>query len=179
MTDKKDPTIGDVMRRAEDAVGGLVGMASATVGGHSEKLFMQQARISDLYEIEAAEVALRRSSSEHVRMFANTMVEDHRNSIQQMSKAMTGQGGEAALPSELDARRRAMIDNLRNVSDGKFDQTYISQQQAAHREALTLFEGFAKSHQGSALGAFAAGAVPVLQQHASLLDATASGLAEA
>lgn len=174
MVGERESALGDLARRAQDAVGGLVGKASAAVGGHSETMFAQQARIADLYEIEAAEVALSRSSSEAVRSFAETIVNDHRNSVQQMEKAIIGREEKLSLANELDSRRRSMVNNLKAVTDDEFDRTYINQQRAAHDEAMTLFETFAKSHQQTVLGAFAAGAIPVLQQHAELLDGAQS-----
>lgn len=171
MNDRTESGVGDVLHKAEDAVGGAVGMASAVIGGHSAAMFVQNARISDLYEIEAARTALCRSQSPYVRRFAQTMIDDHENSIQQLSKAVRGKDVEAKLPARIDKRRRAMIEHLAEASDQEFDRTYLSQQKEAHREALTLFEGYASSGEGSPLGAYASGAIPVLRQHHEMLEA--------
>lgn len=169
MNDQKSGSgAGQLFNKVEDAVAGAVGLASAAVGGHSEKMFVESARISDLYETRAAEIALERSRSPQVRAYAEQMLSDHRNSIQQMEKALIGSDLNA--PAELDSRRRGMIDHLEQANDQSFDQTYLMQQKAAHHEALTLYEGFASSAQGTALAAFAAGGVPVLRQHKDRLE---------
>lgn len=162
----------DTVDRVKDAIGGAVGLASAAVGGHSEAMFVKNARIADLYEIRAAEIALSRTRSPELRRYAETMVDDHRNSIHQLEKALVGKDVE--VPAELDTRRQSMIEHLVDASDEAFDETYVKQQHAAHSEAMTLFEGYAKSGAGTPLGAYAAGAIPVLKQHRELL-----GMAEA
>lgn len=168
MTERKSSNIGGAIDRVTDAVGGAVGFVSAVVSGHDELMFVTNARVSDLYEIAAAEIVLARSHSPELRRYAEAMIADHRNSIRQMDKALIGK--EVKAPNALDARRQTMVEHLRDASDEAFEETYVKQQRAAHREAMTLFDGYASTGAGTSLGAYAAGAVPVIKQHGDLLE---------
>jgi putative membrane protein len=66
---------------------------------------------------------------------------------------------------KLDQRRQGFIDNLKSASDAAFDKTYIDQQVAAHEEALTLLQGYAKDGSDAGLKAAAAKIVPTVQMH--------------
>ena len=46
------------------------------------------------------------------------------------------------LPTALDERRKGLIDNLNAASAGDFDRVWLTQQVAAHNEALTLLNGY-------------------------------------
>src|SRR5205085_8426287 len=61
---------------AKDMTAKAVGMISAEMT-HSSKAFVQAASVSDMYEIEAANIALQRSANPKVKEFANTMLRDH------------------------------------------------------------------------------------------------------
>lgn len=169
MNDEKDGAMTGMLHRAEDAVGGMVGMASATMAGGSVKMFVENAGISDLYEIEAGRIVLSRSNSPDIRKFAETMIEDHTNSTQQLAKAAGGEPAKVALPTMLDERRQGMIDHLHQANEEDFDKTYLRQQKMAHQEALSLFEGFASAGDRSALASYASGAIPVLRHHNEML----------
>ena len=68
-------------------------------------------------------------------------------------------------PTGLDERRKGLIDNLNAASAADFDKVYLSQQEAAHTEALDLMKGYADHGDDAGLKAAASKAVPKIQAH--------------
>ena len=162
--------------KAQDAIGGMVGMASAaTVGAHDGKAFVANACMSDLYEVEAARIAQRRARSEAVREFAEKMVAHHTTAKHQMMSALrshevTDQFPDLGPVTELDDRRRGLLKHLDDAADDDFDKTYVDQQKLAHREAITLHEGFAEQGDNPQLRSVAMGGLPMIRRHMAALE---------
>lgn len=150
-------------RDVGDAASAPVGATSAaTLGSVSTSAFVQNAARSDMYEIQAGNLALQKSQNAQIKAFAQKMVHDH---------TMTSQAMMAALPSGvhaptgLDKRRQGLLDDLKNSAPGEFDKRYAMQQTKAHEEALTLMRGYA-AHGGNAkLKQLASQTVPMIEMH--------------
>ncbi len=65
----------------------------------------------------------------------------------------------------LDASLRQMVTALLSAPAAEFDRTYLSQQVPAHRQALQVVTGYARSGDEAAIRAAAAAAVPVVADH--------------
>ena len=65
----------------------------------------------------------------------------------------------------MDQRRKGMIDNLKAASDADFDKVFLTQQVAAHEEALTLHRGYADNGDEAGLKGHAGKVVPKIQAH--------------
>lgn len=125
--------------------------------------------INDMYEIQAADVALQRSKSPGVRDFAHMMRDAHMmTSNELMPLAMAAN---VELPVTIDARRQEMIENLTGASDEDFDARYKSQQEAAHQEAVILFRGYAENGDHPLIKAFAATTAPTIEHHLEMAKA--------
>lgn len=161
--------------KAQDMVGGMVGMASAsTAGSHDARAFVMNGCVSDRYEIEAAAVALRRSRSDSVRAFAQMMAEHHTTAMHQMASALRSHEVRDPLPdiaptAELDARRQGMIQHLLDAPDDDFDRMYLDQQKLAHQEAIALHRGYAEHGDNPQLRSVALGGLPMVERHAAAL----------
>jgi putative membrane protein len=160
-----------VVDKAQDMIGGVVGLASAsTAGSHDSEAFVANAGIGDLYEIEAGRIAAQRSRSEPVRMFAAMMVEHHTTSMHQMQSALSSSEVRREFPdlqpvTALDQRRQGMVDNLRDAGDDDFDGRYLDQQRMAHQETATLLKGYAEHGQNPQLRSVAMGGLPMVERH--------------
>jgi putative membrane protein len=158
---------GGLIDKAQDAVGAMVGLASAsTLGSHDTQAYLTSAAISDVYEIEAGRIALRRAVSPAVRTFAEMLVEDHRRSAEILSSKARLAGFEPQ--STLDERRKGMIDNLEAAADAEFDKVFVAQQTSAHQEAVALHQGYAEHGDNQVLRGLASSAVPPLEQHLTM-----------
>ncbi|MFN3522547.1 MAG: DUF4142 domain-containing protein [Phenylobacterium sp.] len=164
------------MDKMQDMVGGMVGMASAsTAGSHDTGAFVKNACIGDLYEIDAAKLALQRSRTDEVRSFAQMMVDHHMTAAHQMVSALkssevTRQYSDLKPTTELDERRKGMIEHLEKAPDQSFDDMYLDQQKMAHQEAIALHKGYAESGDNAQLRSVAAGALPMVQRHLERLE---------
>ena len=72
---------------------------------------------------------------------------------------------DVALPTALDERRQGMIDNLNAAAPADFDRVFLTQQVAAHNEALTLLNGFKDKTDAPALAAMAMELIPKITMH--------------
>jgi putative membrane protein len=152
---------------AQDTAGAAVGsMSAATLGSHDTGAFVSNAAQSDMYEIQAAQIAQQKSKNPDVKKFASEMIKDHTKLSSEMKPLITKAG--QTPPTDLDQRRKGFLDNLKAADAGAFDKTYMDQQVAAHDEALTLMQGYAKDGGDAGLKAAAAKAVPTVQHHSDM-----------
>jgi putative membrane protein len=149
---------------AQDATSAAVGATSAaTVGAHDTGAFVDNVVQSNMYEIQAAQIAEQKAQHADVKAFAKKMIVDHTALTNEMKPLIT-QAGKTA-PTGLDQRRQGLLDNLKAAGAQDFDKTYIDQQVAAHQEALTLLKGYADNGDDAGLKAAAAKAAVKVQDH--------------
>jgi putative membrane protein len=157
-----DPGTGnDAVNAAQDAASAAVGAAAATQVSTED--FVTSAAISDMYEIQAGEIAQKKGQSADVKTFGKTMV-THHTAMSNELKPLIAAAGKTA-PTGLDERRKGLIDNLNAASAAEFDQVYLKQQEAAHDEALSLMRNYAEKGDDVNLKAAASKAVPKVQAH--------------
>lgn len=118
---------------------------------------------SDLYERTASELILKDAQNADVRRFAQTMVADHGKTAAQVSAAAGA--SQIAVAPRMTPRQQAMIDELRAAPVGQREKLYMTQQVAAHREALALHQNFATRGDKAELKKVAAEALPVVRTH--------------
>lgn len=170
--DSDQSGIQKAVRRTGDKLGGVAGKMSAATTTDSDT-FIKQAAISDLYEREAARIALERARSDEVRMIAHKMLDDHMTSTHQLKSTLRSMKSPPSPPKDLDKRRQTMIDHLNEATDEDFDQRYLEQQLMAHEEAVTLFESFAtRGEDDPGLMLFAAATLPSLYRHRDMVERT-------
>jgi putative membrane protein len=127
--------------------------------------YIPQSAISDMYEIEAGQLALVRAKAPEVKAFARMMVEDHKKSSAALKQFVADNPVNIAVPNNMDARRQAMLSNLKNASDAGFDAEYIGQQAAAHQEALNLQSSYASRGDYPALKTLAQSTAKIVAHH--------------
>lgn len=147
--------------KAQDMASAPVGQTSAaTMGSNMQSAYIPNAAMGDMYEIQAADIAIQKSQNADIKALAQMLKTDHTAASNAM-KAMLPAGETA--PTALDQRRQGLIDNLSSASAANFDMAWIDQQIAAHNEALTLHRGFSDSD--SPLAAHARSVVPKIEMH--------------
>jgi putative membrane protein len=155
---------GQAVNKAEDATGAAVGATSAaTPGSHDTAAFASNDRQGDLYEIEAAKIAERRSKTPDIKAFARLMVRDHTRSSETMRPLIVAAGLTPVDNPGHDLQ--GLIATLNSVSDADFDKTYIDQQVTGHEEVLALLQGYAKDGSNAGLKGGAAEFVPMVRMH--------------
>src|SRR4051812_11897048 len=164
-----------VIDKAQDMMGGAVGMASAAVVSRDTETFVTSASIGDLYEIEAGRMAALRGQSDQVRTLGAMMVEHHTTSMHQMQSAlMSSETPDLTPTTALDQRRRGMIDNLTDATDDAFDRRYLDQQRMSHQETVALLKGYADKGDNPQLRSVAMGGLPMVERHLKMIAKSGS-----
>jgi len=150
-------------------VRGAVGTVSAELTS-STKGFIDAAAMSDMYEVQAGQMAVMRAKSPELKMFARHMIDDHTKSSNELKSIIVKVVPDWTPPKELDTRRQGMLDDLKGVSDQDFDNRYITQQENAHNEAVILIRGYAKDGDQADIKQFAAKVLPTVQMHLDMIN---------
>jgi putative membrane protein len=165
---------------AEDKTAEAVGAGSAAVDAQSDSGFVTAAAMSDMYEVAAAQMAQQRTRNPAVKAFAKEMEKAHKGTTAALTALLPTSGAKATPPTDLDQRRKGLLDNLTRAKDEDFDKIYIDQQVAAHNEAVSLFKGYSDaSGSNAALKAWAAKTLPTIQGHLTMAKGVQSAMAAA
>jgi len=124
--------------------------------------FLEQAAIGGMLEVEMGKIGQQKASLQSIKDFAAMIEKDHTAANTELSNLASAKGFKlpAALP---DAKKEHL--NALNTSTGKnFDSYYINMMVEDHITDIALFEGATKSPD-TAVSAFAAKILPVLQKH--------------
>jgi putative membrane protein len=175
-TDDAGEQAESAVNATQDAVGAAVGQTSAaTLGANTVGGFVSSLAISDMYELAGAELANTKGQSDGVKELARMIRTDHTASSERLKTLAATEAQGETLPTEMDERRQGLIDNLEAAAPADFDRVYLTQQVAAHNEALTLLNGFADNTEAPQLAAFARELTPKITMHRDraqqLLDA--------
>ncbi|MGY4479988.1 DUF4142 domain-containing protein [Bradyrhizobium sp. USDA 3364] len=128
--------------------------------------FIKEAATSDMLEIEAAKIAQQKGNAAE-KKFADQMVTDHTKTSTEL-KAMVSGEMKSALPTGLDDSSRKKLDVLRNTKVDDFASEYDPMQISAHKDAVSLFERYAKGGDDPKLKDWAGKTLPALQHHLAM-----------
>jgi putative membrane protein len=150
----------------QDATSGAVGQTSAaTLGANTAGGFVTALAVSDMYELQAADIAIAKSSTAGVDELAGMIKTDHTDSSAKLKSIAPTEAADTMIPTALDERRQGLIDKLNAAAPADFDRVYLMQQVAAHNEALTLLNGFKDHTETPALAALATEIIPKVTAH--------------
>lgn len=167
----QSPTPGasnETMSALKDAGRHAVGVVSAEMTS-TLKGFASAAAVSDMYEVAAAKIAVERSQNTAVKDFASQMVAAHTETTNKL-KALLVSHKDVVSPTAVDDRRQGMLDELRGAKAADFDARYMSQQVDAHKEALILMQGYAKSGDDKTVKSFANKTSKAVQTHLNMAE---------
>lgn len=164
--------IKNTVNKVTDIAGGAVGKLKASTTTKADD-FVKNAAAGDLYEIEAAKVALVRSRDERVGQIARNMIADHMTSAHHLQAAleMNETRGVEPPPRTLDARRKTMLDHLAEAPSDAFDRAYLDQQVLAHEETISLMRNYCEGGDNAQLRSVALGTLPVVERHLAAVKA--------
>jgi len=141
--------------------------------------FAQMAAMSDMFEIESSNIALKKVRSGPVREFAQMMIADHTKSTEALKSAVAASGMSLDMPASLDATRQSQIAVLNRLEGQDFEREYMNQQMAAHRQALDLLKSYAGNGDTAELRQFAQSTIPAVQKQHDWLETNAPGTSPA
>lgn len=162
-------TRSEMASAVRDTLGGVAGKGlAATV--RTTDVFGDIATVAVLYELESAEIALKRAKRDDVKRFAQQMIADFSNMKSSLGSFLGATETPTSPPDSLDTVHQTLIDDLNGASTEDFDGRYISQQKLAHSEALTLFKTYLKHGPHAGVRNLCQVALPVLEDHSRMAE---------
>jgi putative membrane protein len=139
-------------------VNSLLGLSPSTAD------FVTQAAMSDMFEIQSSQLALRRGD-DATKGFAQQMITDHQKTSAELTALVQGVSSKATMPTDLDAPHRKMLDTLNGLNGAAFDRQYSRDQVSGHKDAVSLFQRYAKGGDSTAIRQWADTTLPTLEHH--------------
>jgi putative membrane protein len=132
--------------------------------------FVKEAVVSDMTEIAAAKIALEKGNPEE-KKFAEQMITDHTKTSTELKGLVSSGAVKAEIPSALESSSQKKIDKLKDTKPEDFAGQYDPMQVSAHKDAVSLFERYAKGGDNPKLKDWAGKTLPHLQHHLEMAQA--------
>lgn len=136
--------------------------ASGSVAA-SDKAFMMKAAQGGMAEVELGKLAADKAQDADVKAFGQRMVDDHSKANDQLKSI--AQQKNVTLPTDLDAKDKALKDRLSKLSGAQFDRAYMQNMVSDHKKDVAEFKKEASSGKDNDLKNFASQTVPTLESH--------------
>jgi putative membrane protein len=138
-------------------------------------MFVQMIAMSDMFEIQSSQAALKNSKDAEVQKFAQTMIDHHTKMSAELKAAVQAGNVSAQIPTALAGEKAQMLQQLSGMTGEQFDQMYWKAQVQGHQEALQLAQSYAKNGDNAALRQHAEKGVPIIEQHLKMAQKMMAG----
>jgi putative membrane protein len=146
------------------SMGEKAGVNSALGVAPTTADFVKEVAISDMFELESNKLAEQKGNAQE-KSFAQQMVTDHNRTNSDMKRMVESGKVKATLPTTLDSSHQSKLDKLTGASGKDFSSDFGSYQVSAHKDAVSLFERYAKSGDNAELKGWANKTLPTLRHH--------------
>jgi putative membrane protein len=144
---------------------GAISSLAFAVDKIDAKDFIEELSATNIAEVESARLALEKSTSTDVKVFAQKMIIDHSAINMEISGIASRKKLNVSDEAEFPAKAKKFI--LEQRDGESFDEAYAKNQVSAHKSTIELFKRAAISDDME-LAAFARQTLPKLQQHLEL-----------
>lgn len=142
---------------------GQTGSGAAKVSAADKKAIMDMA-MANMAEVETGKLALSKSQNAEVKAFAQQMVDDHGKALADLQPLAQSKG--VTLPTELDAKHKAMSAKMEKLSGDAFDKEYMKMAGLKdHKDTHAKLQKISKSAKDGDVKAAADKTIPVVEQH--------------
>lgn len=153
----------------------------SAVGAQAESLakadqtMLKQLAQANIAEIEAGRIALDKSQNTEVKAFAQQMIDDHSSGLREVMTVAQSKG--VVLPTEPDAKHKAMGKKLKRLSGDAFDREYAAQAGISDHKAAHAFVQKVQSDAKDAdVKALAAKLEPTIAKHLGHVETLSASL---
>src|SRR5947207_6649929 len=146
------------------SVGEKTGVNSALGVAPTTADFVKEAAISDMFEIQSSQLSQERGNASE-KPFAATMIKDHQKTSEDIKTMVSSGDVKAELPTALDSSHQSSLDKLKSLKGSDFSSRYDSDQVSGHKEAVSLFERYAKGGENTKLKEWADKTLPTIRHH--------------
>jgi putative membrane protein len=152
------------------SVGEKTGVNSTLGIAPTTEDFVKEAATSDMLEIDAAKIAQQKGDADE-KKFAQQMITDHTKTSDDLKGLVKSGDVKAEIPAGLDSSSQKKLDKLRDTKPDDFAGEYDPMQVSAHKDAVSLFERYAKGGDKAKLKDWAGKTLPALQHHLEMAQA--------
>src|ERR1700710_1167474 len=131
--------------------------------------FVKEVAISDMFEIQSSKLAQDKGNAPE-KTFASQMVTDHTKTSTELKGLVSSGKVKADLPGTLDSSHQSKLDKLKGESGKDFSSDFDSMQVSAHKDAVSLFERYAKGGENADLKNWAGKTLPALKHHLDMAE---------
>ncbi len=161
---------------------------SAVMATPSADDFRHKAMSSDAFEIASSKIALGQSENAKVKAFAKLMIHDHSLTTKHLligsrmsqadidAKIAPGPDGKHKANDLVDQSHADSLDKLGSEKGKDFDSDYMSDQVSAHKDAVSLFEDYARSGDERSLRLWARNTLRKIKMHLVKAEALDKGM---
>lgn len=142
----------------------------------SDETFMQSAAFNDLGEIEFGNMAIGKTTTDSVSLFASTMVADHSKSLVALRDSLARQLNYRDLPTGIDTAQQALKAKISAYTGYDFDTAYINGQIRDHQAAIALYKSEINNGFNKNIKSFASDKLPMLEAHLDFAKAVSHSL---
>jgi putative membrane protein len=129
----------------------------------ADKAFVKKAAQGGMAEVELGQLATQKAQSEDVKKFGQRMVDDHSKANDQLKTLASEKG--VTLPTDLDAKDKALKNRLSKLSGDQFDRAYMQSMVQDHKKDVAEFQKESRSAKDSDVKNWASQTLPTLQSH--------------
>lgn len=156
---------------ANDAAANQSGMSgaagatgsSAMLTGADKKGIMDM-NMANMAEVAAGKMAVAKAQNPDVKAFAQQMIDDHSKALTDVQSLAQTKG--VTLPTELDAKHKAMAAKLDKLSGEKFDKEYMKNAGVSdHKTVHAMLMKDEKAAKDADVKALAGKMLPTVEQH--------------
>jgi putative membrane protein len=126
--------------------------------------FVKEVAVSDMFEIDSSKLAQDKGNASE-KKFAAQMITDHTKTSTELKGLVLSGKVKADLPDALDSSHQSMLDKLKGESGKDFNSDYDADQVRGHKDAVSLFERYAKGGDNPDLKDWAGKTLPTLKHH--------------
>ncbi|MDN4056406.1 DUF4142 domain-containing protein [Massilia sp. YIM B02763] len=145
----------------QTAAGGAASGAKLSAG--DEKALKDMA-MADMAEVATGKLAASKAESAEVKAFGQQMVDDHGAALTKVQALASARG--VTLPTELDAKHKAMSAKLEKLSGAEFDKAYMANAGVKdHKDTHSKLVANSKKIKDPEVKALADQHMPVVEQH--------------
>ena len=160
------------------AFAGFVASAEArskTEAMNTAAHFAQELKSSGQFEIESSQLALKISSNDDIKKFAQKMIDDHTAADKKLAQTLK----QANLPEPkygMDEETRGLVSQLAALTGTTFDRDYVRDQIQGYEKAVELLAAYSKGGDNDALKQLASTLLPTINEHLQMAKALRSSV---
>ncbi len=143
-------------------------MESTDMVGVPDKKFIMEAAMGGMAEVQMAQLAQQKASSEDVKKYAAMLEKDHMKANEELKKVAMQK--KVDLPADIGPMHQAHMTKLQALSGEQFDREYKKMMMADHKKDIRSFQKQADRGMDSDVKAFASTTLPTLQEHMNQLQ---------